>query len=88
MRVALESHEHLACILALEQANKGLGGIFDAVDDRLLPLDLVSCDPGAHISIELGLPIEVVGNDKTPEGQPLPHGKTQIRRTGRRRGRW
>lgn len=80
----LESHEHLARILALEQANKGLGGICDAVDDRLLPLDLVRSDPGAHIGLELGLPIEVVGNDKTREGQPLAHSQTQIPWTGRR----
>src|SRR5262249_13906747 len=57
-----EPDEHLACILPLEQADERLGRVLDAVNNRLLPLELAGGNPDPHIGIELGLPIEMVGD--------------------------
>src|SRR2546427_4238797 len=81
-----EFDQHLPDILPLEQANERLGRMLDAIADRLLPLDLAGGNPGPHIDIELHLPGEVVGDDKTLERQPLAHREAQIAWTGRRCG--
>ena len=85
MRGVLELNEHLADVLPLEQANERPGRMLDAINDGLLPLEPASRNPGTHIGIELGLPVEMVRDDKALERQTLAHGEAYIARAGRGR---
>src|SRR5262249_61084353 len=80
----LQPHEHLADIVTREEPNEGLWRVFNASNNCLLPLDFPGTNPHAHIIIELCLPIEMVRDDKTPQGETLPYSQTQIPRSGRR----
>src|SRR5512138_3114591 len=84
-RLRGQAHDHLAHVVAGEEAEEGLGGVLDTLHDGLVPLDTPGLEPAAHLGEKLGIEAQVVGDDEAlHEDAIADHGK-EIARAGIRR---
>src|SRR5215467_11402283 len=60
-RLGGQAHDHLAHVVAGEEAQEGLGRVLDTLHDRLVPLDAPGLEPAAHLGEELRVEAQVVG---------------------------
>ena len=80
-----QSHEHLPGVGTLEHVDEGLGRRVEAIPVGLVPVDLVVRQPLGHLLLELRTDfLGVLGDDETPQRQPLADGQPQIARGTRR----
>ena len=60
----LEPDQHLADVVAAEQAEERVRHVLEAVDDRLARLDRAARDPAAHLAVELAQARQIVDDDE------------------------
>src|SRR5271166_5610830 len=59
-----EHDQHLAGVVALEDADESAGSVLEAFDDLLAVLQLALFDPLGHLSDAFGEPVHELGNDE------------------------
>src|SRR5215472_4314462 len=59
-RLRGQTHDHLADVVAGEEAEKGLGRVLDALHNGFVPLDAPGLEPAAHLGEELRIEAQVV----------------------------
>src|SRR5690606_34139365 len=79
-------HQHLAEVLALEQAHEGLRRALETFEHGLAPLHLPFLDPLGHVAVEVGDAIVVVADDEALHADPLADYQKHVRRSGLRIG--
>jgi hypothetical protein len=63
--------EHLARVVALEQAHEGLGRVLDSVDNRLAALELALPDPVRHVFDRLAVLLGIVKHNEALHARTL-----------------
>src|SRR6266536_1617343 len=81
-RVGRQTDDHLAEVVAREEAEESLGGVLDAVHDCLFALDASRLEPAADLGQELGVESEVVGNDEALHQRPVADQGEEVARAG------
>ena len=82
----IQLDQHLAEILAAQQADEGARRLVDALDDVLAVLELAAPDPLAHLAARRAVALGEVGDDEALRPHPLADEGAEQARADRRRG--
>src|SRR5882724_5721137 len=77
-------HHELPEVLAFEQADEGLGGFAEAIDDGLAALELAGPQKPADFGHELAQQVDVVGDDEALQREPALHDDEHLGWAGHR----
>src|SRR5947207_3549527 len=75
-----EPHDHLAQVLAPEQADECVGRAFDPFDHRFSVAQLPLPYPAAHLLGKISEAVEVITHDEAAQGEPPAHGQGDVSR--------
>src|SRR5262249_23680155 len=81
-RLRGQTHDHLADVVAGEEAKKGLGRVLDALHDGFVPLDAPGLEPAAHLGEEFRVEAQVVGDDEALHEDAIADHGEEIARSG------
>src|SRR3989442_880900 len=71
--------EHLAEVLAAQQADERLGRLLEALDDVLAVLQLALAQPARAVGEELRHPVGVIADDEAANGDAVDEHRRQVR---------
>src|SRR2546427_415692 len=71
--------EHLAEVLAAEQADERLGRLLEALDDVLAVLQLALAQPARAVGEELRHPVGVIADDEAADGDAVDEHRREVR---------
>ena len=75
--------EHLAEVLAAQEADERSGRVLDSVRHRLPGNDGAVAQPATQLGEKRRPPVQVVADDEALQAQPLAHNERQVGRAGR-----
>src|SRR5439155_16460705 len=81
-----ELDQHLARVLAAQQADERRRRALEAVDHRLAVVDAPLAQPRPHLLREVAHPVAVVAHDEPAQRQALADGLPEVARRARRLG--
>src|SRR5215467_15176005 len=84
-RVGRQTDDHLAQVVAREEAEEGLGGVLDAVHHGLFALDASRLEPAANLGQEFRVESQVVGNNEALHQRSVADQGKEVARSGVRR---
>src|SRR5437763_2129138 len=84
-RVGAEADQQFAEVLALQQADKGVRRVVEALDDIFAVFELTAFDERRRDRAELAVALPLVADDKALDAEPLAHRRHQVRAGPRRR---
>src|SRR5713101_890692 len=83
--IGRQTHDHLAQVVAREEAEESLGSVLDAVHDCLFPLDAARLEPASNLGQKFRIESQVVGNDEALHQRPVADQGEEVARAGVRR---